>query len=69
MFASTQKKTLRVINEELRKQVEVMRKERDQALSKIAIYEAETDFYKRKCEGLLRVNERLRASAGRLNVV
>lgn len=46
-----------------------MRKERDQALSKIAIYEAETDFYKRKCEGLLRVNERLRSSPGGLSVV
>lgn len=64
--ASMQKKTLRVINGELRKQVEVMRKERDSALSKIAIYEAEADFYKRKCEGLLRVNERLRGSAGGL---
>jgi len=69
VFASTQKKTLKVINGELRKQVEVMRKERDQALSKIAIYEAETDFYKRKCEGLLRVNERLRSSPGGLSVV
>lgn len=69
VFASTQKKTLRVINGELRKQVEVMRNERDQALSKIAIYEAETDFYKRKCEGLLRVNERLRSGAVGLSIV
>jgi hypothetical protein len=69
VFASTQKNTLRVINRELRKQVEVMRNERDQALSKIAIYEAEADFYKRKCEGLLRVNERLRSGAVGLSIV
>ncbi len=69
VLASTQKRTLRVINGELRKQVEAMRKERDQALSKIAIYEAEADFYKRKYEGLLRVNERLRSGAGGLSIV
>lgn len=69
VFSSAQKKTLRVLNGELRRKLDAMQKERDQALSKIAIYEAEADFYKRKCEGLLRVNERLRSGTGGLSVV
>lgn len=67
--SSAQKKTLRVLNGELRRKLDAMQKERDQALSKIAVYEAEADFYKRKCEGLLRVNERLRSGNGGLSVV
>ncbi|OPE29840.1 hypothetical protein APB20_35005 [Pseudomonas aeruginosa] len=68
-LAQTQRKTLRMANRELRMQLDAMKKERDQALSKIAVFEAEADFYKRKCESLLRINERLRANGETLSVV
>ncbi len=68
-LAQSQRKTLRMANRELRLQLDAMKKERDHALSKIAVFEAEADFYKRKCEGLLKINERLRGKRGALSAV
>ncbi|MBS8269547.1 hypothetical protein ACSEE7_18185 [Halomonas cupida] len=54
-----QRKTLRITNKELRNQIQQIKKEYEKALSKMAVWEAEADFYQRENERLQRKIERL----------
>ena len=51
-------KTLRSTNKELRQQLDALKKERDNALSQIGIYEAEADFYQRENNILKKIKDR-----------
>ncbi|WP_158773620.1 hypothetical protein [Cobetia sp. L2A1] len=55
----TQRKTLRITNKELRNQIKQLKIEHEKALSKMAIWEAEADFYQRDNERLQRKINRL----------
>tara|TARA_B100000700_G_scaffold1794_1_gene2208 strand:+ start:532 stop:981 length:450 start_codon:yes stop_codon:yes gene_type:complete len=55
----TQRKTLRITNKELRNQIQQLKVEYEKALSKMAIWEAEADFYQRDNERLQRKIDRL----------
>jgi triphosphoribosyl-dephospho-CoA synthetase len=55
----SQRKTLRATNKALRQEILALKKQREQALNLIAIWEAEADQYKKECEQLEKVNERL----------
>lgn len=68
-LAQSQRKTLRMENRDLRLQLDAMKKMRDQALSKIAVFEAEANFFKIKAESLLKINQRLRGNMKSLSVV
>jgi hypothetical protein len=48
--------------DKLKSALSSMKSQRDSALSRIAIYQAEADFFRRKCEGLITVNQRLRGA-------
>lgn len=54
-----QRKTLRITNKELRNQIQQLKIEYEKALSKMAIWEAEADFYQRDNERLQRKIDRL----------
>jgi hypothetical protein len=56
----SQRKTLRDSNRILRDKIINIKKERDSALSKIAIFEADAIFYKNQFENQLKITERLR---------
>lgn len=58
--AQTQRKNLRETVRELHRQLQLLRSERDIALSKIATYEADADYYKVECQSLALINARLR---------
>ncbi|WP_409292077.1 hypothetical protein [Pseudomonas sp. KCJK9058] len=55
-----QRRTQRDANRELQKQIKVLTAERDLALSKIAVYEADADYYRAECQNLTLINTRLR---------
>ena len=54
-----QRKTLRITNKELRNQIQQLKIEYEKALSKMAIWEAEADFFQRDNERLQRKIDRL----------
>jgi chromosome segregation ATPase len=60
-LAQSQRKTLRSAIRELRAQLDVMKAQRDEALGKIAFFEAEAGFFKKECETQLAVIDRLRS--------
>lgn len=55
-----QRRTLRDANRDLQKQIKELLAERDLALSKIAVYEADAEYYRAQCENLALINTRLR---------
>ena len=57
-----QRKTLRATNKELRNQIQQIKTEYEKALSKMAIWEAEADFYQRDNKRLQRKIDRLLAA-------
>lgn len=54
------RRTLRDANRELLKRIKELTVERDLALSQIAVYEADADYYRSQCQNLALVNTRLR---------
>ncbi|MBM3110764.1 hypothetical protein [Pseudomonas arcuscaelestis] len=55
-----QRRTLRDANRELLKRIKELTAERDLALSKIAVHEADADYYRSQCQNLALINTRLR---------
>ncbi|GLZ27008.1 hypothetical protein Pstu01_36770 [Stutzerimonas stutzeri] len=62
-------KTLDIINRELRECVKAMQEGRNHALSKLAVFEADAEFYRRKCKDISRVIKRLRGGLAGLSSV
>lgn len=60
-IGQAKRRTLRDSNRVLRDQLNTMRKERDQALSKIAIFEADALHFKSQYEIQLNITDRLRS--------
>lgn len=58
-IAQSQRKTLRESIRELISKNEALKRERDSALAKIALFKSDAEYYKKKHEELKRTNERL----------
>jgi hypothetical protein len=58
-IAQSQRKTLRESIRELMSKNESLKIERDSALAKIALFQSDADYYKKRHEELKRTNERL----------
>lgn len=62
-------KILDIINRELRESVKALQEKRNHALSKLAVFEADAEFYRRKCKDISRVIERLRGGLACLSSI